>query len=132
MTSVEVFSLLLLAAGFLLLQVLHIWPLWIKLGLEGWHSVCSFLPMSNSAGEYPRDKGVERFVSMGFSFFCMFITVWTAHSISLFDCICDCLGLFQIPIPWQTVCSQHCQNAVPCQIKLSQGCRVLRILFKEL
>ena len=83
MTSVEVFSLLLLAAGFLLLQVLQIWPLWIKLGLEGWHSVCSFLPKSNSAGEYPRDKGVERFVSMAFSFFCMFITVWTAHFISL-------------------------------------------------
>ena len=39
MTDVEVLSLQLLVAGFLLLQVFRIWPLEIKLGLEGWNGV---------------------------------------------------------------------------------------------
>ena len=56
---------------------------------------CNFLPMRNSAGEYPVDKDVERYASMAnslsFSFFSMFFTVWTGHSASPFDC--EYLGL---------------------------------------
>ena len=90
MTGVEVVSMQLLVAGFLILQVPQIWPLWIKLGLQGWDGVRSFLPISNSAGEYPIDKGVERYASMAnslsFSFFSMFFTFWAARSASQFDC----------------------------------------------
>ena len=88
-------SLQLLVADFLLLQVLQIWPLWIQLGLEGWNGVLHFLPISNSAGEYPLDKVVERYPSTAnsssFSFLSMFFTVWTARSASPFDC--EYLGL---------------------------------------
>ena len=58
MTGVEVFSLQMIVAGFPLLQVLQIWPLWIAMGQKVGMVFRSFLPMSNSAGEYPFDKGV--------------------------------------------------------------------------
>ena len=51
---------------------------------------CSFLPMSNSAREYPVDKSVERYASMAnslsFFFLSVFFTVWTAQAASPFDC----------------------------------------------
>ena len=58
--------------------------------------------MSNSAGEYPVDKDVERYASMAnslsLSFFSMFFTVWTARSASPFDCgYLGLLGLISNP-----------------------------------
>ena len=63
----------------------------------------SFLPVSNSAGEYPIDKGVEQYASMtnslSFSFSSMFFTVWTARLASPFDCVyLGLLGLISNPI----------------------------------